>query len=42
MLLDPSAVFQRCIEGREVCCNPIKISFQSGEGRIVTFDARIP
>ena len=42
MLLDPSAGFQRYIEDCEVCCNPIEVSYQAEEGRIVSFQAGIP
>lgn len=42
MLLDPSACSQRYIEDCEVCCNPIEISYQAEEGRIVSFQAMIP
>ena len=41
MLLDPSIGFQRYIEDCEVCCNPIEISYQVEEGRIVSFQAAI-
>ena len=42
MLLDPSAGSQRYIEDCEVCCNPIEISYQAEEGRIVSFQTMIP
>ena len=42
MQLDPSAGSQRYIEDCEVCCNPIEISYRAEEGRIVSFEARIP
>ena len=42
MLLDPSVGYQHYIEDCEVCCNPIEISFQAEEGRIVSFRAGIP
>jgi transcription elongation factor Elf1 len=42
MLLDLSAGYQRYIEDCEVCCNPIAISFQTGEGVLVSFLAEIP
>ena len=42
MMLDPSAGSQRYVEDCEVCCNPIEISFQVEEGRIVSFEATIP
>jgi hypothetical protein len=42
MLLDLSAGSQRYIEDCEVCCSPIEISYQAEEGRIVSFEARIP
>ncbi len=42
MQLDPSAGSQRYIEDCEVCCNPIEISFETEEGRIVSFRAGLP
>lgn len=42
VLLDLSAGFQRYNEDCEVCCNPIEISYQVEEGRIVSFRAGIP
>jgi len=42
MLLDLSVEQQRYIEDCEVCCNPIEISFQAEEGRLVSFKASIP
>jgi transcription elongation factor Elf1 len=42
MLLDLSAGSQSYVEDCEVCCNPIEISYQSSEGRIVSFAAREP
>jgi transcription elongation factor Elf1 len=42
MLLDLSAGSQHYIEDCEVCCNPIEISYQTEEGRITSFEARIP
>ena len=42
MLLDLSVGYQRYIEDCEVCCNPIEISCQVDEGRIVSFRAGIP
>jgi transcription elongation factor Elf1 len=42
MLLDLSAGLQRYIEDCEVCCNPIEISYQAEEGRIVSFQAGLP
>lgn len=42
VLLDPSTDFQHCIEDCEVCCNPIEISYQAEEGRIVSFQAGLP
>ena len=42
MLLDLSTSCQRCIEDCEVCCNPIEISYQAEEGRIVSFQAGLP
>jgi transcription elongation factor Elf1 len=39
MLLDLSAESQRYVEDCEICCNPIEISFQAEEGRIVSFEA---
>ena len=42
MLLDPSAGFQRYIEDCEACCNPVEVSYQAEEGRIVSFQAGIP
>lgn len=42
MLLDLSAGSQRYVEDCEVCCNPIEISYQAEEGRIVSFEAVIP
>ena len=42
MLLDLSAGCQRYIEDCEVCCNPIEISYQAEEGRIVIFQAGLP
>lgn len=41
MLLDLSAGCQRYIEDCEVCCNPIEISYQAEEGRIVSFRSGI-
>jgi hypothetical protein len=42
MLLDLSAGSQIYVEDCEVCCNPIEISYQAEEGRIVSFAARVP
>ena len=42
MLLDLSDGPQRYMEDCEVCCNPIEISYQSEEGRLVFFEAKIP
>lgn len=42
MLLDLSIGYQRYIEDCEVCCNPIEISYQTDEGMIVSFEARMP
>ena len=42
MLLDLSSGYQRYIEDCEVCCNPIEISYQAEEGRIVSFQAGLP
>jgi hypothetical protein len=42
MLLDPSTGSQRYVEDCEVCCNPIEIIYQAEEGRIVSFEARVP
>jgi transcription elongation factor Elf1 len=39
MILDLSSGYQRYIEDCEVCCNPIEISYQAEEGRIVSFQA---
>jgi transcription elongation factor Elf1 len=41
MLLDLSAWLQRYVEDCEVCCNPIEISYQTVEGRIVSFEAKV-
>ena len=42
MLLDLSAGCQRYIEDCEVCCNPIAVSFDVEEGRVVSFRAELP
>ena len=42
MLLDLSAGPQRYIEDCEVCCNPVEINYQTDEGKLVSFEARIP
>ncbi|HEX2768649.1 MAG TPA: CPXCG motif-containing cysteine-rich protein [Geobacteraceae bacterium] len=42
MLLDLSAGSQSYVEDCEVCCNPIEISYQAEERRIVSFAARAP
>ncbi|HXE95638.1 MAG TPA: CPXCG motif-containing cysteine-rich protein [Dongiaceae bacterium] len=42
MMLDLSIACQRYIEDCEVCCNPIEISYQAEEGRIVSFQAGLP
>jgi transcription elongation factor Elf1 len=41
MLLDLSAGSQRYVEDCEVCCNPIAISYDTDEGRLVRFKAGI-
>ena len=41
MLLDLSAGSQSYIEDCEVCCNPIEVSYQVEEGRVVSFEARV-
>jgi transcription elongation factor Elf1 len=41
MLLELSAGSQRYVEDCEVCCNPIEISYQLGEGRVISFEAKI-
>ncbi len=41
MLLDLSVGYQSYIEDCEVCCNPIEISYQTEEGRLVSFQAGI-
>ena len=40
MLLDLSAGSQSYVEDCEVCCNPIEVSYQVEEGRVVSFEAR--
>lgn len=40
MVLDLSVESQSYVEDCEVCCNPIEISYQTEEGRIVSFEAR--
>ena len=42
MLLDLSAGWQRYIEDCEVCCNPIAVSYETEEGRVVSFRAELP
>ncbi len=42
MLLDLSAGCQRYIEDCEVCCNPIAVSYEAEEGRVVAFRAELP
>jgi len=42
MQLDLSSDFQRYIEDCEVCCNPIEISYQAEDGRLVSFRADLP
>ena len=42
MLLDLSAGSQSYIEDCEVCCNPIEVSYEVEEGRVVSFEARVP
>ena len=41
MVLDLSVRRHTYIEDCEVCCNPIEISYQTEEGRIVSFQAEI-
>ncbi len=41
MLLDLSVDYQSYIEDCEVCCNPIEITYQTEEGRLVSFQAGI-
>ncbi len=40
MLLDLSAGPQSYVEDCEVCCNPIEVSYQVEEGRLVAFEVR--
>ena len=40
MVLDLSAGRQTYIEDCEVCCKPIEISFEVGDGELATFEAR--
>jgi transcription elongation factor Elf1 len=42
MLLDLSVASQRYIEDCEVCCNPIAVSYETEEGRLVSFRADLP
>jgi hypothetical protein len=39
MLLDLSAASQSYVEDCEVCCNPISINFEIGDGAIQSFHA---
>ncbi len=41
MVLDLSVGAQRYVEDCEVCCNPIEISFETEDGFLVSFEARI-
>ncbi|HBG07958.1 MAG: CPXCG motif-containing cysteine-rich protein [Geobacteraceae bacterium GWC2_58_44] len=41
-LLDLSAGSQSYTEDCDVCCNPIEISYQVDEGRVVSFQAALP
>ena len=41
MLLDMSASSQRYVEDCEVCCNPIEVSYQAEEGRVISFEAKV-
>jgi len=41
MLLDLSVGSQRYVEDCEVCCNPIEISYQAEEGRVIAFEAKV-
>jgi transcription elongation factor Elf1 len=40
MVLDLSVASQSYVEDCEVCCNPIEVSYETEEGRIVSFEAR--
>ncbi len=40
MLLDLSAGPQRYVEDCEVCCNPIEVSYEVEERRVVSFEAK--
>ena len=39
MLLDLSAENQSYVEDCEVCCNPITVSFQAAEDKVMEFSA---
>ncbi len=41
MMLDLSVGGQRYVEDCEVCCNPIEISYETEDGALVSFEARI-
>jgi transcription elongation factor Elf1 len=42
MLIDLSAGSQRYVEDCEVCCNPIKISYDTEDGTLLSFEVSIP
>ena len=42
VVLDLSAGYQCYIEDCEVCCNPIKISFEAEDGLLVSFESGTP
>ncbi len=39
VLLDLSAAAQAYVEDCEVCCNPISIAYESGDGMLTSFTA---
>lgn len=41
MVLDLSAGGQRYVEDCEVCCNPVEISYETEDGALVSFEARV-
>jgi transcription elongation factor Elf1 len=41
VMLDPSEKRQQYIEDCEVCCNPIEITCEFNEGKLVYFNAAI-
>jgi transcription elongation factor Elf1 len=42
MVLDLSVPKQTYLEDCEVCCNPIEISYASGNDELISFAVRVP